>query len=178
MSDKVQLNDSWLLEALRCGELSAESAVSRCLQEIECNDRHLQSFVSLRPEAALAEARQLDAVGRPDPDRHPLRGLPFAAKDVFDTHDLPTEYGSPYYRGFQPARDAAAVERLRQAGAILIGKTSTVEFAGIGALPPTRNPHHAEYSPGGSSSGSGAAVGGGLGEGEGNPPGDGVPPRG
>jgi Asp-tRNA(Asn)/Glu-tRNA(Gln) amidotransferase A subunit family amidase len=139
------------------GSMSSERAVQTCLERIEEQDSLTRSFVSLRAEQALIEARQRDA----ESPRGPLHGIPFAAKDIFDTVDLPTEFNSPYYLGFQPAKDAAAVALLRSAGAVLLGKVATAEFAGLGSLPETRNPFNAEFTPGGSSAGSAAAVGGG-----------------
>lgn len=145
--------------ALSAGELSSEAAVRACFERIEARDGQLRSFVSVRDKRiALAEAKLRDA----ESPRGPLHGVPFAVKDIFETAELPTQYGSPYYRDFQPAKDAAAVELLRQAGAVLIGKLATVEFAGIGACPDTRHPDNPQFSPGGSSIGSGAAVGAGL----------------
>lgn len=138
--------------------ITSVQAVETCIERIEKHDGEIGSFVSLRAEQALAEAKAMDA----SPSRGPLHGVPFAAKDVFDTQDLATEYNSPYYRGHRPARDAAAIALMRQAGAILLGKLSTVEFAGVGQVPDTRNPHRPSRTPGGSSAGSGAAVGAGL----------------
>ena len=87
-----------------------------------------------------------------------LHGVPVAIKDIFDTADMPTEYGSPIYAGRTPSRDATVVSRLRAAGAVIMGKTVTTEFAYF--FPgKTRNPHNPEHTPGGSSSGSAAAVG-------------------
>lgn len=144
--------------AVASGSLGSEQAVQACLERIERYDPELRSFVCLRAEAALQEARALDN----EPPRGPLHGMPFAAKDVFDTADLPTEYFCRLYRGFQPARDASLVSLLRLAGAVLLGKTATVELASVGDIPETRNPHHPGHTPGGSSAGSGAAVGAGL----------------
>lgn len=144
-------------QAVLDGGLTAEQAVRRCLARIEETDGATRSFVSLRAEQALAEARARDA----GPHFGPLHGVPFAVKDIFDTEDLPTEFNSPIYRGFQPARDAAAVALLRAAGGVFLGKVTTVELASCGALPETRNPHNVEFTPGGSSAGSAAAVGGG-----------------
>jgi Asp-tRNA(Asn)/Glu-tRNA(Gln) amidotransferase A subunit family amidase len=149
--------DEQLGRAVLGGALTAEQAVRRCLERIEERDGATQSFVSLRAEQALAEARACDA----GPHLGPLHGVPFAVKDIFDTEDLPTEFNSPLYRGFQPARDAAAVALLRAAGGVFVGKVTTVELSSCGALPETRNPHNVEFTPGGSSAGSGAAVGGG-----------------
>ena len=144
--------------AVLTGEITATEAVKYCLDRIERFDSQVAAFECLRPEPALAEAAACDRGTRSGV----LKGLPFAVKDIFDTCDLPTEFNSPYYRGHRPARDAAAVSLLRQAGAILIGKVSTVEFAGVGAIPETRNPHDLSRSPGGSSAGSGAAVAAGM----------------
>jgi Asp-tRNA(Asn)/Glu-tRNA(Gln) amidotransferase A subunit family amidase len=139
------------------GRMTSEEAVHACLDRIEQQDGMTRSFVALRAQRALSEARQRDA----EPPRGPLHGVPFAVKDIFDTVDLPTQFNSPYYLGFQSAKDAAAVALLRSAGAVLLGKVATAEFATLGSLPETRNPFNAEFTPGGSSAGSAAAVGGG-----------------
>ena len=140
------------------GRCTAVEAVEECLRRISEYDPEVQSFVAIREEAALAEAGILDEI----PQRGPLHGVPFAVKDIFETESLATEYNSSLYRGYQADKDAAVVALLRQAGAIFLGKVSTVEFAGMGNIPPTRNPHNLSYSPGGSSAGSGAAVGAGM----------------
>ena len=140
------------------GRYTALGAVEECLRRIEKQDGAIQSFVAIREEAARDEARQLDE----SPDRGPLHGIPFAVKDIFETESLPTEYNSALYRGYQADRDASVVAQLRRAGAVFLGKVSTVEFAGMGNSPATRNPHRLTHSPGGSSAGSGAAVGAGM----------------
>jgi Asp-tRNA(Asn)/Glu-tRNA(Gln) amidotransferase A subunit family amidase len=89
----------------------------------------------------------------------PLHGLPFGVKDVIDTADMPTTCNSPLYQGHRPAKDAGCVAVVRQCGALILGKTDTVEFAANGRKALTRNPHNLAHTPGGSSSGSGAAVG-------------------
>jgi Asp-tRNA(Asn)/Glu-tRNA(Gln) amidotransferase A subunit family amidase len=157
MSSNARRTITRLGQAVLGGTLSSEEAVRICLERIEKQDSTTRSFVSLNSQQALAEARARDR----EPQRGLLHGLPFAVKDIFDTVDLPTEFNSPFYKGFQPAKDAAAVALLRAAGAVFLGKVSTVEFASVGALPETRNPHNADFTPGGSSAGSGAAVGGG-----------------
>src|SRR5581483_10507858 len=96
-----------------------------------------------------------------EPPRSPLHGLPVAVKDIFDTVDMPTAYGSPIYARYRPPRDAVVVALLRQAGAVVLGKTVTTEFAA--AYPgPTANPRNPAHTPGGSSSGSAAAVADGM----------------
>ena len=105
--------------------------------------------------AAHELARELDRAGA----RGPLHGLPLGVKDIIDTFDLPTEYGSPIYAGHRPAADAACVALARGAGALVFGKTVSTEFA-THPPGPTTNPHNAAHPPGGPSSGSGAAVAG------------------
>lgn len=134
-------------------ELSAEQLMHDCLAHIEAREPEVRAFVQLDAASALAQARALDA----GPVRGPLHGLPLAAKDIFDTADLPTECGSPIFAGHQPRVDAAAVALCREAGAIVIGKTVTTELANMTAGP-TRHPLNPMHSPGGSSSGSAAAV--------------------
>lgn len=127
------------------------------LGRIAALDGTLRAFVTVDEDAVLRRARELDAV-RPS---GPLHGVPVALKDIIDTVDLPTEYGSPIYAGHRPRADAVVVERLRAAGALIIGKTVTTEFAQF-VPAPTRNPHDHARTPGGSSSGSAAAVAAGL----------------
>src|SRR6266478_3851078 len=105
----------------------------------------------------LAEARRIDRLRY----RPPLCGLPVGVKDLIDTGDLPIAYGSPIHRGHQPEHDAECVRRLRDAGAIVLGKTVTTEFA-VYTPGKTRNPHDPSRTPGGSSSGSAAAVADGM----------------
>ena len=138
-------------------ELSAVDLVRACLDRIAEREPQVQAFVRLDADAALDAARALDA----GPLRGLLHGLPFGVKDLFDTADLSTGYGSPIYAGHQPLADAAAVALCREAGAVLLGKTVTTELANM--LPGvTRNPHNPAHTPGGSSSGSAAAVADGM----------------
>jgi Asp-tRNA(Asn)/Glu-tRNA(Gln) amidotransferase A subunit family amidase len=134
-------------------KMTAEAAVCACLERIAEREAAVGAWTTLDPERALAEARTRDAATT----RGPLQGLPVGIKDIMDTGDMPTEYGSAIYRGHRPASDAACVAVLRKAGAVVLGKTVTTEFA---ALHPgkTRNPHNPAHTPGGSSSGSAAAV--------------------
>ena len=152
----VTLNQGTATELARLiGEkrASAVELTQACLDRIAARDKDVQAWERLDPERALAQARACDRTA----PRGPLHGIPFGVKDVIDTHDMPTEYGSPIYAGHRPRADAAAVALLREAGAILLGKTVTVELAGF-HWSRTRNPHDLEHTPGGSSSGSGAAV--------------------
>ncbi len=141
------------MRRIAAGKLSAEALVADCLDRISQRDSEVQAWVHCDPEAALAQARAIDRTGV----RGLLAGVPVGFKDVIDTADMPTQYNSPIYRGHRPRTDAACVALVRQAGGIVPGKTVTTEFA-TRTPGPTRNPHHLEHTPGGSSSGSGAAV--------------------
>jgi Asp-tRNA(Asn)/Glu-tRNA(Gln) amidotransferase A subunit family amidase len=135
------------------GELTSEALVSECLQRIAERDEALRAWAFVDQAYALAQARALDR----GPRRGPLHGIPFGIKDAIDTAGLPTEYNSPIYRGHRPKADAACVMLLKQAGAVILGKTVTTEFANNHPAA-TRNPHNSAHTPGGSSSGSAAAV--------------------
>lgn len=139
--------------AIRAGELTSEQLVAACLDRIAARDGTVRAWVHLDPEAALAAARQADAA----PVGGPLHGVPVGVKDLIDTADAPTAYGSPIHAGRRPARDAACVANLRAGGAVVLGKTVTTEFA-LFHPGPTSNPHDPGRTPGGSSSGSAAAV--------------------
>ena len=146
--------DAWQAARLLARrELTSVDLVHACLERIEAREPELHAFAHLNPDAALARARQLDA----GPIQGLLHGLPFGVKDIFDTVDLPTAYGSPIYAGHQPAADAASLALCREAGGVLLGKTVTTELANM-ASGITRNPHNHAHTPGGSSSGSAAAV--------------------
>ena len=124
-------------------------------------DGQVQAWTFLDPEYALAQARAADQLrlsGRPI---GPLHGVPVGLKDIIDTADMPTENGSVLHAGRTPSRDASAVSLLRGAGAVIMGKTVTTEFASC-TPGKTRNPHNTEHTPGGSSSGSAAAVAAGM----------------
>jgi Asp-tRNA(Asn)/Glu-tRNA(Gln) amidotransferase A subunit family amidase len=138
-------------------EPSAEERVRECLARIEAREGELRAWAYLDSDAALAQARARDA----EAPRGPLHGLPVGVKDVIDTADMPTAYGSPIYEGHRPERDADCVAWLREQGAVILGKTVTTEFATY-QPPVTVNPHDPERTPGGSSSGSAAAVAAGM----------------
>lgn len=148
-----------LVNLLRRGELGAVELTTACLDAIEAREGELHAWAHLDPEPALAQARELDR--RPSRESGPLYGIPVGIKDIIDTADLPTVYGSPIYAGHRPGADADVVARLRAAGAVIIGKTVTTEFA-LFHPGPTTNPHDPSRTPGGSSSGSAAAVGAGT----------------
>jgi len=155
--NSLSLSDA--VRAIARGDLSSEDLVRACLARIAEREPVIRGFASLDAEGALAAARDRDKAvllgGKP---LGPLHGVPFAIKDVIDTADLPTEHNSVIYKGFRPGQDAACVTILRAAGAIVLGKTETIEFAAHGRNPLTRNPRDLARTPGGSSSGSAAVV--------------------
>ena len=142
------------LTMLRSGSLSVEDYASACLARIAARDHEVHAWAFLDPDLVIAEARLLDQ----RTVRGPLHGLPVGIKDIILTRDMPTRYNSSIYRDALPAHDAACVALLRGAGALILGKTETVEFAATGSPPPTANPHDLRRTPGGSSSGSATCV--------------------
>ena len=143
---------------IRDGVISSEQFVEACLARIAEVDGQVQAWTFLDREYALQQARAADQRRLTGAPIGPLHGVPIGIKDIFDTADMPTEYGSPIYTGRTPSRDASVVTMLRAAGALIMGKTVTTEFAYF-SPGKARNPHNAEHTPGGSSSGSAAAVG-------------------
>jgi Asp-tRNA(Asn)/Glu-tRNA(Gln) amidotransferase A subunit family amidase len=143
--------------AIRDGAFNSVELVEACLARAREVDPKVQAWTYLDPEHALAQARALDERRKEGAPVGPLHGVPVGIKDIFDTADMPTEDGTVLHAGRTPATDAAAVARLRAAGAVIMGKTVTTELATY-APGKTRNPHNAEHTPGGSSSGSAAAV--------------------
>ena len=144
-------------DKIRAGSLTSAALVQACLDRIAETDPTLKAWAHLDPEHALAQAAELDAIRRAGMPLGPLHGVPVGLKDIVDTVDFPTERGTPIFAGRRPDADAAIVDRLREAGAVILGKTVTTELAFVHANE-TRNPHDPERSPGGSSSGSAAAV--------------------
>ena len=153
MSEPFRLSASEAARRIAAGRLTARALVESCLERIARREGEVGAWAHIDADQALAEARACDQ----SPPRGPLHGIPIGVKDIMNTVDLPTGYGSRAYRGHRPGADAACVALARAAGAIVLGKTETTEFA---ALSPgkTRNPHHPAHTPGGSSSGSAAAV--------------------
>jgi Asp-tRNA(Asn)/Glu-tRNA(Gln) amidotransferase A subunit family amidase len=134
-------------------EITAVSLLADCLERISEREPAVRAWTFLDTDAAMRRARALDAQA----STGLLHGLPLAVKDLIDTFDMPTCYGSPIYADHRPAWDAACVAMARAAGAIIVGKTVTTEFATFHPGP-TRNPRNLQHTPGGSSSGSAAAV--------------------
>jgi Asp-tRNA(Asn)/Glu-tRNA(Gln) amidotransferase A subunit family amidase len=148
-----ELSASEIAVRVAARAITAEAVVGDCVARIAAREPAVHAFAHVDPELALRQARELDR----GPVRGALHGVPIGIKDVIDTADQPTQMGSPIYAGHRPACDAACVAVLRAAGAVILGKTITAEFAGMTAGP-TVNPHNPAHTPGGSSSGSAAAV--------------------
>ncbi len=155
--DLVQMSVGQAAEVIRDGKISSEDLVSACLDQIAAVEERVGAWAHLDPEHALRQAQDVDLARREGKGVGPLQGIPVGVKDIFETKDMPTEDGTVLHAGRQPAEDATAVALLREAGAIIMGKTVTAELA-VYAPGKTRNPHDPERTPGGSSSGSAAAV--------------------
>ena len=143
-----------IVRAISAGETTCEAIARACLERTADREPRVEAWQYLDPEQVIREARALDGSGK----RGPLVGVPYGVKDIIDTADMPTEYGTSIHKGHRPQRDAACVALTRKAGGVLMGKTVTTEFANVHPGK-TRNPHDPSRTPGGSSSGSGAAVG-------------------
>ena len=160
-ADLTSLTVAQVAAQLAAGDITSEQLVEACLARIDAQEPHVQAWAFLDRDRALAEAKAADETRREGKGVGPLHGVPVGIKDIIDTADMPTEHGSPAFKGRQPAQDAVCVTALRRAGAIVMGKTITTELA---TLTPnvTRNPRNLEHTPGGSSSGSAAAVAAGM----------------
>lgn len=143
------------------GEFSATDYCDACLKRISEREPEVGAFIYLDPDFARAQAKGCDDYRATGRAVGALHGLPIGIKDIFDTRDMPTENGTPIDAGRKPTENAVVIDRLKAAGAVIMGKTVTTEF---GSRQPggTRNPHHGEHTPGGSSSGSAAAVAAGM----------------
>ena len=149
--NELSLHEAAALTIAR--QVKAEELVEACIARIEAREPTVQAFEVFDPDYARDQAKALDA----GPVRGPLHGIPLAVKDIIDTADMATGWGSPIYAGHRPVRDAACVALCRAAGAVILGKTVTTEFAYFHPGK-TVNPHNPAHTPGGSSMGSAAAV--------------------
>ncbi len=161
MSDLHLLTAGEAARLIREGRITSKELVEDCLAQIEAREPAVQAWHYLDREHALAQAERADEAHKAGRPHGPLHGVPVGIKDVLDTCDMPTENGCALHAGRTPRRDAAAVALLREAGAIVLGKTVTTELAYY-APGKTRNPHDPARTPGGSSSGSAAAVAAGM----------------
>ncbi len=149
------------IEAFADGADSPRAFLERCLETIAAHDADIGAFVTTNPDAARDAADAAGERWKSGATRSLIDGMPVGIKDIMETHDMATEQGSALFAGWRMGRDSAAVAGLRAAGAVILGKTVTTEFA---ATEPrgTRNPWDLERTPGGSSSGSAAAVASGM----------------
>jgi Asp-tRNA(Asn)/Glu-tRNA(Gln) amidotransferase A subunit family amidase len=162
LPDASDITISQLVTAMQNGDETSESIVARCLSLIDEQEPGLRAWVVVDHEEALAQAQQLDQERTAGSVRGPLHGVPIGIKDIVDVAGLVTGAGSPWLaRRTAATVDAALVTALRHAGAVIVGKTVTTQFACFDP-PPTRNPWNSNRTPGGSSSGSAAAVAAGL----------------
>ena len=148
-------------EAVRQRRITSEELTQLCLDRLRQSEGQVRAWVHIDPDHALRQARAADEVMKHPGTLGPLHGVPIALKDIFDTADMPTENGTVLDAGRRPAKDALVVSLLRDAGAVILGKTVTTELATY-APGPTANPRDLSRSPGGSSSGSAAAVAAGM----------------
>ena len=139
------------------GSDTPRAYLERCLATIAAREPQVQAFASLNEDGARAAADASTARYKAGQPLSPIDGMPVGIKDLLETRDLPTEMGSAFYKGNRPGRDSALVQALRQAGAIIVGKTVTTEL-GMSHPGPTRHPFDLRRTPGGSSSGSGAVI--------------------
>ena len=149
MNDPTALTLRAAAASIARGELRAEALVEACLDRIEAREGQVHAWEALDPEGARKRADMLDRRSRPV---GPLHGIPLAVKDIIATRTMPTTCGSPIYRDHVVGKDAACVTQLVKAGAIVLGKAVTTEFAGAHAGK-THNPHNLRHTPAGSSSG-------------------------
>src|SRR2546422_164806 len=175
--DKLKLSPKPYLAAtarFANGADTPRDFLERCLADLAALEPKIGAFVHLNLEGARAAADHSTRRWREGRQRSLIDGMPLGIKDIIETADMPTENGSPLFAGWRSKRDGASVAALREAGAVIVGKTVTTEFA---ASEPrgTRNPHDLRRTPGGSSSGSAAAVAAGKLRAPPRPPGVGSP---
>jgi Asp-tRNA(Asn)/Glu-tRNA(Gln) amidotransferase A subunit family amidase len=160
-SDPADLGTAEAARLIAAGELTSETLVAACLARVDAREDAVQAWTFLDPDLALTQARAADARQADGHPIGPLHGVPVGIKDIIDTANMPTENGFLGHAGRRPAEDAQCVRALRDAGAVIMGKTVTTELANRVAGK-TRNPVNPAHTPGGSSSGSAAAVRAGM----------------
>ncbi|KAL4744797.1 hypothetical protein BDW72DRAFT_199246 [Aspergillus terricola var. indicus] len=156
MAQPYLLGATQVLDLFKNNTLTVEQYAQSLLDRINVRDSIVRAWAYLDPEFVLEQARALDQI--PYDERGPLHGLAIGIKDIANTKDMPTQFGSPIYTGHQSCFDSSAVAILRDAGALIFGKTTTTEFTVTNSGPNTTNPHDPNRTPGGSSCGSAAAV--------------------
>lgn len=161
MSNGHLLTAAESIAAVVAGELNSEELVRDCIEHINGIEDTVGAWTFLDPEYAMDQARAADRFRQTGHVVGSLHGVPVGVKDIFNTRDMPTEYGCSLYAAHRPDHNASVIDSLRAAGAIILGKTVTTEMA-VYSPGKTRNPHDPNRTPGGSSSGSAAAVAAGM----------------
>ena len=156
-SDACLLSASEARTAIKQGLLTSVELLEACLSRIDELEESIGAWAHLDRDLVLEQAREADSFRSRGLSVGALHGIPVAIKDIIDTRDFPTECGTVLHEGRRPSRDATLVSLLKEAGAIILGKTVTTELA-VYSPGKTRNPHNTDHTPGGSSSGSAAAV--------------------
>jgi len=139
MDDITLISATEAAEAIRTGKMTSEELVTACLERISAIEDKVGAWTHLDTEHALKQAQNADKVLQEGNTLGPLHGVPVGVKDIFDTKDMPTEHGTVLHSGRQPLRDATVVTLLREAGAVILGKTVTTELA-VFSPGKTRNP--------------------------------------
>ena len=152
MTKPFELTASDAIKLIRNKKLSIHEWVLSCFERIKEKEDIVKAWIYLDEENALKKSKQLD-----EHSNNSLLGIPFGIKDIIDASNVPTSFGTPFYKNNIPARDAASVAVAKQSGCVFMGKTVSTEL-GHRAPGPTTNPHNKDFTPGGSSSGSAAAV--------------------
>jgi hypothetical protein len=143
-TEPAQLTASAAAALIQTKQLSCEELARSCLARIAARDADVKTWLSIDPDHVIRRARELDKLPE---QRGPLHGLPFGVKDVIDTADYPATHNSPIYDGLRMGKDAAPVAVVRGSGALILGKTDTVEFASGGRKALTRNPYNLNHTP-------------------------------
>lgn len=157
IKDAYKLTATEALALCALGKLTSVDLVKSCLAQMTATDDAIGAWAYLDPDAVIAQAVECDRIRKSGLAVGPLHGIPIGLKDIIDTADMPTARGTPIFKGRRTDHDARLVELLRDAGAVIMGKTVTTELAFVHANK-TLNPHNPDHTPGGSSSGSAAAV--------------------
>lgn len=157
MNNVLEMSATQAVAAIESGFINSQELVQAYIEQINAYESEVEAWQHFDPDYALTQAKEADQLRKSGQTTGPLHGIPIGVKDIFDTKDMPTEDGTIIHKGRTPAYDATSIQLLRQAGAIIMGKTVTTEMA-VYTAGKTKNPHDSSRTPGGSSSGSAAAV--------------------
>ena len=157
MDNVLEMSATQAAAAIESGLINSQELVQAYIEQINAYESKVEAWQHFDADYALTQAKEADLLRKSGQTTGPLHGIPIGIKDIFDTKDMPTEDGTVIHKGRTPAYDATSIQLLRQAGAIIMGKTVTTEMA-VYSAGKTKNPHDPSRTPGGSSSGSAAAV--------------------